>query len=61
MIEARGLMTAAMGCGTPPSQSRNSPCQKRTFSVKSTRIESEILTISDPLRVATDLGSVKFV
>jgi hypothetical protein len=50
-------MTAAMGCGTPPRESRDLPCQKRAFPVRSTRIESEILLIRDPLRVATDLGS----
>jgi hypothetical protein len=55
-------MTAAIGCETPPSESgdlqrRDLPCQKRAFSVKSISIESVILTIRDPLRVATDLGS----
>jgi len=57
VIEARRLMTAAKGCGTPTGESRDLPCQKRTFSVRSARIESEILRITDSLEVATDLGS----
>ena len=54
-----GLMTAAMGCETPPSESRDCPCQKRTFSIGSARIESEILMIRHHLRVVTDLGNMK--